>query len=75
MLRGLIGWILTIGGIILGVSGAIQVLIGTVIAIRGQEVTAHLGVAAGGAVILGLGALIAWSGRRLRRPRGRIGSR
>jgi hypothetical protein len=73
MLRGLLGWILTIVGFILGIYGAIQLVIGAVIAIRGQEVAAHLGVAASGAVILGLGGLIAWGGRRLRRPRGRAG--
>jgi hypothetical protein len=71
VMRGVLGWILTVLGIVVAVYRAIQLLIGGVIAIRGEEVTAHLGVAASGVVILGLGASIAWGGLRLRRPRGR----
>jgi hypothetical protein len=70
-MRGVLGWILTVLGIVVAIYGTIQLLIGGVIAIRGEEVTAHLGVAASGAVILGLGASIARDGLRLRPPRGR----
>jgi hypothetical protein len=74
-MRTLLGWILTILGIICGIYGAFQLLIGTVLAIRGPELAAPVGVMASGAVIFGTGALIAWGGRRLRRPRGRTGWR
>jgi hypothetical protein len=67
MPRGLFGWILTLVGIIVGVYGAIQLLIGVVAAVRGPEFAPAIGVAAGGALIFGMGALIVWGGRRLRR--------
>jgi hypothetical protein len=67
MLRGLFGWILTLVGIIVGVYGAIQLLIGVVAAVRGPELAPAIGVAVGGALIFGMGALIVWGGWRLRR--------
>jgi hypothetical protein len=71
MLRGLIGWILILAGIVVGVYGAIQFLLGVVAAVRGADPGTAIGLTAGGAVSLGLGALSAWAGRRLRRRRGR----
>jgi uncharacterized membrane protein required for colicin V production len=71
MLRGLIGWILTLVGIVVGVYGAIQFLLGVVDAVREADPGSAVGLTAGGAVSLGLGVLIVWGGRRLRRRRGR----
>jgi hypothetical protein len=71
MLRVLGGWILTLVGIVVGVYGAIQVVIGVAAAARGTELATAIGLTAGGAVSFGLGALIVWGGRRLRRRSGR----
>jgi hypothetical protein len=71
MLRVLVGWILTLVGIVVGVYGAIQFLLGVVAAGRGAELATAIGMTVGGAVSLGLGALVAWGGRRLRRRSGR----
>jgi hypothetical protein len=71
MLRVLIGWIFTLVGIVVGVYGAIQFLLGVVAAVRGADLDTAIGLTAGGAVSFGLGVLIVWGGRKLRRRSGR----
>jgi hypothetical protein len=65
--RRLGGWLLTIAGILWGVYGGGQLLIGTILAIQGPDRSARAYVALTGAVIFAMGALAAWGGRRLRR--------
>jgi hypothetical protein len=67
MLRVLVSWILIVLGVVVGLYGAIQLLIGVVAAVRGPEPATGIGVAAGGALTFVAGALIAGGGRRLRR--------
>jgi hypothetical protein len=69
----LIGWVLTIAGLLCAVYGVIQFVIGAVPAIRGEDRAAPIAVALGGALFIAVGLLVAWGGRRLRRSAGRRG--
>jgi len=71
MSRSVFGWFLTVVGILWGIYGGGQFLVGAVRAISEPERTAPFALALTGALIFGLGALVAWGGRRLRRSRGR----
>jgi hypothetical protein len=46
--------------------GAVQLVVGAVLEIQKPERAAPIGVALGGALIVAMGALAAWGGRRLR---------
>jgi hypothetical protein len=72
-MRQLIGWLLTIAGVLCAVYGVIQFAIGAVPAIRGEERAAPIAVALGGALFIAIGAFAAWGGRRLRRSAVRRG--
>lgn len=67
MSRSIFGWFLTVVGVLWGIYGGGQFLVGVVRAISEPERTAPLVLALTGALIFGLGALVAWGGRRLRR--------
>jgi hypothetical protein len=71
--RRLIGWLLTIAGLLCAVYGVIQFVIGAVPAIRGGARAAPIAVALGGVLFIGVGALAAWGGGRLRRSATRRG--
>jgi len=62
-------------GILWGVYGAIQLLLGVALAIHGPERAAPLGAVLSGAALFATGAIVAWGGRRLRRSGVRGGER
>jgi hypothetical protein len=63
----LAGWFLSIVGILWAIYGGSQVVLGAILAIQGPERTPHLMGAVGGALLVGVAALITHGGRRLRK--------
>jgi hypothetical protein len=66
--RRSLGWFLTVVGILWGIYGGGQFLVGLVRVVTEPERAGPALVAVTGALIFCVGALVAWGGRRLRRP-------
>lgn len=69
------GWLLTVVGILWAIYGGFQFSLGVVHTIKGPERTAPLTDTLTGGVLFGMGAVVAWGGRRLRRVGLRGGAR
>jgi hypothetical protein len=63
----LAGWFLSIVGVLWAIYGGSQVVLGAILAIQGPERTPHLVGAVGGALLVGVAALVTHGGRRLRK--------
>ena len=71
----LAGWFLTIVGILWGIYGGSQVVLGVILAIKSPHETGHLSGALSGTALFAAAAMVAWGGRRLRTSGMRAGAR